>query len=42
MSDPEKNHLVDSAKGLSKWFRIEIKISVLGTVIFHKIFPPES
>lgn len=42
MSTQEKIALVNSAKGLAKWFKIELKISVLGHVIVHWIYPPQA
>lgn len=42
MSIQEKTALVNSAKAMAKWFKIELKISVLGHVIVHWIYPPQA
>lgn len=42
MLPQEKTALVNSAKGIAKWFKIELKISVLGHTIIHWVYPPQA
>lgn len=42
MSTEERNIKVEQAKGLAKWFRVELSISIFGHTILHWIYPPEA
>lgn len=42
MLPQEKSALVNSAKGIAKWFKVELKISVLGHTIIHWVYPPQA
>lgn len=42
MSTTEKVEKVAAARGLSKWFKLEITLSMFGKVIFHWVYPPQS
>lgn len=33
---------VTAARGLAKWFQVEITLSMFGKVIWHYVFPPKS
>ena len=37
-----KTAAVKEAKGLAKWFKIELKISLFGHVIFSWVWPPQA
>ena len=37
-----KNAAIKEAKGLAKWFKIELKISLFGQVIFDWTWPPQA
>lgn len=41
MSDNEITAKVEQARGLAKWFKLEITLSVLDHVIFHWVYPPQ-
>lgn len=41
MSELEKNNAVNSAKGLAKWFKLEITLSIFDHVILHWVYPPQ-
>lgn len=42
MSEQQKTQAVNEAKGLAKWFKIELKISIFGHTIFNWTWPPQS
>lgn len=33
---------VAAARGLAKWFQVEITLSIFGRVIWHYVFPPKA
>lgn len=42
MSTTEKVEKVEVARNLSKWFKLEITLSMFGKVIFHWVYPPQN
>lgn len=36
-----KNQIVNDAKGLAKWFSLDVTIKVLGVTIWEFHFPPK-
>lgn len=42
MSTEDKAIKVEQAKGLAKWFRVELTISIFGHEILHWVYPPEN
>lgn len=42
MNNATKAAAVKEAKGLAKWFKIELKISLFGQVIFSWVWPPQA
>lgn len=42
MSTLEKVASVQAARGLSKFFKLEITLSMFGKVIFHWVYPPQN
>lgn len=42
ISTEEKQAAVNEARGLAKWFKIELKISLFGHVIFNWTWPPQA
>lgn len=42
MSTEEKAIKVEQARGLAKWFRVELTISIFGHDILHWVYPPEN
>lgn len=42
ITETEKNTLTTDAKRLSKWFKIEVSISIFGHVILHWVYPPQN
>lgn len=41
MIDIQKQRLVDDAKGLAKWFAVDIVIKIFGVTIWEFHFPPK-
>lgn len=41
MTVAEKNVEVKAAKRLSKWFKVELTISMFGHVLLHWVYPPQ-
>lgn len=37
----EQQEAVYQAKGLAKWFRLELTISIFGVTIIHWVVPPD-
>ena len=42
MSREEKSNAIAQARGLSKWFKVELTISIFGHTILHWIYPPQA
>lgn len=42
MTTLDKANSVTSARLLSKFFKLEITLSMFGKVIFHWVYPPEN
>ena len=38
----EQKEMVIEAGKLSKWFKIELTISIFGKVIIHWVYPPQN
>lgn len=41
MDEQSKNELVNDAKGLAKWFAVDISIKIFGITIWEYHFPPK-
>lgn len=41
MNEEQKQCLVDDAKGLAKWFAVDIIIKIFGFTIWEYHFPPK-
>lgn len=41
MSELEKQNLISDARGLAKWFSVDITIKIFGQTIFSWHYPPE-
>ena len=41
ITDTEKQQFTTDAKRLSKWFKIEVSISIFGQTILHWVYPPQ-
>lgn len=42
MAETQKNELTAQAKGLAKWFSVDISIKIFGVEILSYHFPPKS
>lgn len=42
MSNQEKMSRVAEARGLAKWFKIELTISIFGHTLLHWVYPPQN
>ena len=42
MPTEEKVQKVEAARGLAKWFKLEITLSMFGKVIWHWVYPPQN
>ena len=42
MDEKSKQRLVDDAKGLAKWFAVDIVIKIFGLTIWEYHFPPKA
>lgn len=42
MDENSRQSLVNDAKGLTKMFRVTVKIELFGHVIFEKTWPPQN
>ena len=41
LNDSQKIEKISEAKGLAKWFSVEITLKIFGQVIWHWVFPPQ-
>lgn len=41
MSEETKAAKVEQARGLAKWFKLEITLSIFGHTVFHWVYPPK-
>lgn len=41
ITETEKTQLTTDARRVSKWFKIEVSISIFGKVILHWVYPPQ-
>lgn len=41
ITETEKHQITTDAKRLSKWFKIEVSISIFGQQILHWVYPPQ-
>ena len=41
ITETEKKQLTTDATRISKWFKIEVSISIFGKVILHWVYPPQ-
>ena len=42
ITETEKETFKKEAKRLSKWFQIDVTISILGHVLIHWVYPPQN
>ena len=42
LTQTEKTKFQNEAKKLSKWFKIEVTISIFGHVLIHWVYPPQT
>ena len=42
MSDLEKQEYVSNARGLAKYFELDVKLKLFGVVIWEYHFPPKN